>query len=276
MRQINVPLHEWTETEREPLIDIITWVFEDGTFVPTARITDRGSESIVTDYLGTPNAMFDGEGNKTWEADLDIYGRVRTFVGRSLNECPFRYQGQYEDSETGLYYNRFRYYDPGSGRYLSQDPIGINGDRTNFYVYVKNPNKWLDILGLQGVFSDELASMARDVHNLAGNNQIAINQSTVAIARADVNGESVLFASGSDAYLNPAQRKRLIELGVPEENIFSGSRYKIQGDAVNHAERVIERNLPIGSEVSEWGISWGSKQKNEMCPKCEAHFGHSH
>jgi RHS repeat-associated protein len=143
----NVPLHEWAETEREPLIDIITWVFEDGTFVPTARITDRGSESIVTDYLGTPNVMFDGDGNKTWEADLDIYGRVRTFVGRSLSECPFRYQGQYEDSETGLYYNRFRYYDPDSGNYLSQDPIGLNGGN-NLYGYVKDVNSWIDELGL--------------------------------------------------------------------------------------------------------------------------------
>jgi RHS family protein len=44
-----------------------------------------------------------------------------------LNDCPFRYQGQYEDSETGLYYNRFRYYDPSTGAYISQDPIGLAG-----------------------------------------------------------------------------------------------------------------------------------------------------
>ncbi|MDR1603073.1 MAG: RHS repeat-associated core domain-containing protein [Tannerella sp.] len=52
---------------------------------------------------------------------------MRTFAGRSLSDCPFGYQGQYEDSETGLYYNRFRYYDPSSGAYLSQDPIGLAG-----------------------------------------------------------------------------------------------------------------------------------------------------
>ena len=40
-----------------------------------------------------------------------------------MNDCPFRYQGQYEDSETGLYYNRFRYYSPDEGMYISQDPI---------------------------------------------------------------------------------------------------------------------------------------------------------
>ena len=60
-----------------------------------------------------------------WE--FDIYGKIRTFAGCSLNDCSFRYQGQYEDSETGLYYNRFRYYDPSTGAYISQDPIGLAG-----------------------------------------------------------------------------------------------------------------------------------------------------
>jgi RHS repeat-associated protein len=92
--------------------------------------------------------MFDGNGNKTWEADLDIYGRVRTFAGRSLDECPFRYQGQYEDSETGLYYNRFRYYDPDSGNYISQDPIGLAGGNPTLYGYVKDVNSFVDHYGL--------------------------------------------------------------------------------------------------------------------------------
>ena len=143
----NVPLHEWQTTEKEQLIDVITWVFEEGSFVPTARITDRSSQSIVTDYLGTPTQMYDSDGNKTWEAQLDIYSRVRTFAGRSLNECPFRYQGQYQDSETGLYYNRFRYYDPEIGSYISQDPIGLEGG-SRLYGYVHDANSWIDEFGL--------------------------------------------------------------------------------------------------------------------------------
>ena len=78
---------------------------------------------------------------------MDIYGKVRTFAGRSLNECPFRYQGQYEDVETGLYYNRFRYYSPDEGMYLSQDPIGLNGGM-QLYGYVNNPNFLVDKFGL--------------------------------------------------------------------------------------------------------------------------------
>jgi RHS repeat-associated protein len=92
--------------------------------------------------------LYDAKGEKTWEAQLDIYGRVRTFVGRSLSDCPFRYQGQYEDAETGLYYNRFRYYDPSIGAYLSQDPIGLAGGNSTLYGYVKDVNGWIDPFGL--------------------------------------------------------------------------------------------------------------------------------
>jgi RHS repeat-associated protein len=91
--------------------------------------------------------MYDDEGKKTWSAELDIYGRVRTFDGRSLKDCPFRFQGQYEDAETGLYYNRFRYYDPSTGNYLSQDPIGLTGGN-RLYGYVHDSNYWVDVFGL--------------------------------------------------------------------------------------------------------------------------------
>ncbi len=61
----------------------------------------------------------------------------------------FRYQGQYLDSETDLYYNRFRYYDPNTGTYISQDPIYILGG-LNTYAYVKDTNNWVDVFGLSG------------------------------------------------------------------------------------------------------------------------------
>nr|WP_276529324.1 RHS repeat-associated core domain-containing protein [Capnocytophaga canis] len=62
-----------------------------------------------------------------WTRELDIYGRVRKEKGIS-NFVPFRYQGQYYDKETELAYNRFRYYDPNSGLYISQDPIRLTGN----------------------------------------------------------------------------------------------------------------------------------------------------
>ncbi|GHT70538.1 hypothetical protein AGMMS50239_39030 [Bacteroidia bacterium] len=162
----NTPLHEWSysEEERPKIIkdefgfenkgreesveNVITWVFEEGTFRPAAKIENDKKYSIITDYLGTPAQMYDEQGKLTWEMDLDIYGKVRNFVGRSLSECPFRYQGQYHDEETDLYYNRFRYYSPEEGMYLSQDPIGMEGNNPTLYGYVKDVNSWVDRLGL--------------------------------------------------------------------------------------------------------------------------------
>jgi RHS repeat-associated protein len=60
---------------------------------------------------------------------------------------PIRFQGQYHDEETGLYYNRWRFYDPLQGRYVTQDPIGLLGG-VNSFAYPTNPVGWVDPLGL--------------------------------------------------------------------------------------------------------------------------------
>ena len=60
------------------------------------------------------------------------------------------YQGQYLDGETGLAYNRFRYYSPETGAYISQDPIRLEAGLTNLYAYVHDVNAWVDPWGLKG------------------------------------------------------------------------------------------------------------------------------
>ena len=65
-----------------------------------------------------------------------------------MTACPFRFQGQYHDPETGLYYNRFRYYDPDTGIYTQCDPIGLEGGNPTVYGYVRDPNIWIDPIGL--------------------------------------------------------------------------------------------------------------------------------
>lgn len=57
------------------------------------------------------------------------------------------FQGQYFDAETGLHYNRFRYYDPQVGRFTTQDPISFKGG-INLYRYAPNPVEWIDPYGL--------------------------------------------------------------------------------------------------------------------------------
>jgi RHS repeat-associated protein len=147
--QINVSGCEWqdghTVMNHSKVIDN---AFERGSFRPSAKLTDEKKYPIIADYLGTPVQMYDEKGKLTWEARLDIYGKVGAFAGSSLSDCPFRYQGQYHDAETDLYYNRFRYYDPDSANYLSQDPIGIEGGFA-FYGYVHDTNSWIDAFGLR-------------------------------------------------------------------------------------------------------------------------------
>lgn len=84
---------------------------------------------------------------RSWAASSAPRGeRSRRKGGRAT---PLRFQGQYEDDETGLYYNRNRYYDPETGTYLSADPIGLAGGQLPFG-YVSNPYVVVDPLGLAG------------------------------------------------------------------------------------------------------------------------------
>ena len=147
----NVPLHEWQEVSSDAeKTNITTWLFEQDTFIPAAKLAANGeSFSIVSDYLGTPLQAFDNNGNKVWEQELDIFGRKRRKGNNNSSFIPFKYQGQYEDVETGLYYNRFRYYEPNTGTYISQDPIGLVGGNPTLYAYVGSPNNWYDIFGLR-------------------------------------------------------------------------------------------------------------------------------
>jgi RHS repeat-associated protein len=146
------PLHEWTELEvgagAGTASEVLTWLFEEDSFAPLAKLTKQGAQSVVCDHLGTPLTLHDGQGAVTWEMTLDSYGGVRQGNGRP-QDCPFRYQGQYEDTETSLYYNRFRYFDPETGTYISQDLIGLRGGQ-RLYNYVANPSVWIDPFGLAG------------------------------------------------------------------------------------------------------------------------------
>ena len=89
--------------------------------------------------------MHNAEGEQTWERSLDTFGKV---IKGDNNSCPFMYQGQYYDSEIDLAYNRFRYYDPEDGRYISVDPIGLFSGEINLYTYVQDINTWVDVFGL--------------------------------------------------------------------------------------------------------------------------------
>ncbi len=74
------------------------------------------------------------------------YGRLYLKHKEDIHN-PLRFQGQYFDAESGLHYNRHRYYNPNNGRFITADPIGLAGGLNN-YQYVKNPTGYVDPLGL--------------------------------------------------------------------------------------------------------------------------------
>ena len=149
----NVLLHEVLRKNTKDSEDkITTWVFEDLTL--SAKIVNGKAYSIINDHLGTPIMALDSEGNEVWTRLLDIYGRVKyEYKSSSLGDdpmpfIPFLQAGQYYDIEIGLAYNRFRYYDPSTGTYISQDPIGLRSGQPNIYAYVRDPNGSIDFFGL--------------------------------------------------------------------------------------------------------------------------------
>ncbi len=139
-----------------------TYVYDPNeAWSPLARVDhlrDQSSGEIYwfnTDLNGALLEVTDERGAVRWSGQYGSFGEVRhqsegfsRVVNRTaMAHQPLRYAGQYADGETGLHYNLFRYYDPQVGRFIVQDPIGLNGG-WNLYQYAPNPLGWIDPLGL--------------------------------------------------------------------------------------------------------------------------------
>ncbi|WP_152643461.1 DUF6531 domain-containing protein [Paracidovorax citrulli] len=140
-----------------------------------ARPKDFAAYYYQCDQIGAPQELTDEQGRIVWAASYQVWGQTQALQvmrtgtddaavftqaerplalaakgdvqALSFVEQPLRFQGQYFDGETGLHYNRFRYYDPVTGRFLHQDPIGLLGG-TNLFIYAVSPTNWADLLGL--------------------------------------------------------------------------------------------------------------------------------
>ncbi|WP_435873303.1 RHS repeat-associated core domain-containing protein [Neisseria dumasiana] len=138
---------------------LYTYIYTDqDSYEPLAQIRDwadaEGEVKQQTNYfhcdqIGIPREMTDKDGNLLWFGDYYGWGKLKseTNVTETAHQ-PFRLQNQYFDAETGLHYNFFRYYEPDVGRFINQDPTGLNGG-VNLYQFASNTQIWIDPLGLE-------------------------------------------------------------------------------------------------------------------------------
>jgi RHS repeat-associated protein len=130
-------------------------------FDPVAVLDADEPLFLETDPVGLPHLAVSDRGEKVWEARYGGFGTVRTEdTARGRAPVELRYAGQLADPETGLSYNRFRYYDATTRAYLTPDPLGLNGI-VQTHNYVPDPGTWVDPYGLD-VCYDTRARRFRD------------------------------------------------------------------------------------------------------------------
>lgn len=104
------------------------YIYIDGQ--PSAIITSGSLNFIHNDHLGTPQQISDGAQSIVWQADYSPFGEATMTIELITNNL--RFPGQYYDEETNLHYNWNRYYDPQLGRYITSDPIGLDGGASTY------------------------------------------------------------------------------------------------------------------------------------------------
>ena len=154
------------------------------------RIADK-SQPILKIYhyhcnhLGTPQELSDDKGDiiwlsydRAWGGSFDsLYKQqfVDNFAVTENELQPFKFQGQSLDTETGLHYNRFRYYDSDVGMFVSRDPIGLMGG-DNTFQYAPNPIEWIDPLGLNNCKPSLVRYKKDKITPISGSYQSGINR----------------------------------------------------------------------------------------------------
>ncbi|NLW48188.1 MAG: hypothetical protein GXY86_12755, partial [Firmicutes bacterium] len=126
--------------------DTREWVYYPGSFEPLVMVRNEEFYLYHNEPNGCPSRLLDESGKVVWAARYDAWGEVKKLVANDIDQ-PLRLQGQYFDRETGLYYNRFRYYAAEIGAFISQDPLGLAAGE-NVYRFAWNIWKYSDPLGL--------------------------------------------------------------------------------------------------------------------------------
>jgi RHS repeat-associated protein len=131
---------------------------------PLAMLRAGATSYYDADGLGSVTSLSNGAGSVAQTYGYDSFGRQTNSSGSLTNS--FQYTAREFDPETGLYYYLGRYYDPNSGRFLSEDPLGYDGGDTNFYAYVfDSPSNAVDPSGLNGQsWTNPFAGVGRNLN----------------------------------------------------------------------------------------------------------------
>ncbi|MEZ4311076.1 MAG: RHS repeat-associated core domain-containing protein [Polyangiaceae bacterium] len=155
---------------RDLVVEERRYVYDDAANVPVAQLekTSNGEEWLhfITDELGAPQHLVSDTGDLVASPLPSLWGTVDD--ARGGKRTPLRFRGQYEDEETGFFYNRYRYYDPATGRYLSADPLGVFGGLNGFCYADNCPTTLVDPEGLMP--KSTITQPGRpDIHGTSGN-----------------------------------------------------------------------------------------------------------
>lgn len=162
--------------------------YGDGGWTATEYADAAGTYYVQDDYLNTPRYLTNEAGAVVWSNRMTPYGIDRLDVDSDGDGMSVRFDqrfpGQYADVATGFNYNRARYYDPATGRYVSSDPIGIAGGVNTYQYAYGSPNKFIDPSGNLvwfAVGAGMAALTAIDLHSIITNKCTTGFQKTAAV-----------------------------------------------------------------------------------------------
>ena len=231
----------------EPLAQVRNWTTAEGE-------NRQQTHYFHCDQIGIPREMTDKDGNLLWFGNYTGWGRLKeeTKVTDSAYQ-PFRLQNQYADRETGLHYNFFRYYEPDAGRFVNQDPIGLEGGE-NLYKFAPNAQNWVDIFGLWS-FGDPLPQWLVDGAAGFGDN-ISMGITKKARQLFGISGgvtESTAYKTGDwlgeiPGLINPAKKVNAAYKGLKRAKLWKCEMKKISRTAKRtRAKRVTKAKANLRS-----------------------------
>ena len=230
---------------------------------PQQRV-DAVFYSMVCDLAGAPKELIDPTtGEVVGYATYTLFGK-RHWAGTV--GTPLLFTGQYEDTESGWVYNRFRYYDPHAGVYNAQDPLGLLANLGTAQGYVTNPVIWVDVLGLYGCniskymqrYTDPFQKKLLDVVDKVAHRRTA-NSVTLAMAKIEVtfkNGTREILTVAATSGNHGAELLSDFAPYLPKDALYLDTQRTIG--------RLVNGKLAKTGHAEESIINWFHEAKDKL------------